>query len=108
MFSPDLLKGSTRGLVLAVLAEEPMYGYQIIKALKVKSAEIFDFGEGTIYPVLHALEKEQLLTSEWRKENNFPERKYYALTKKGHLELKRHAKEWKVLSYAISQIYATC
>lgn len=106
MFTPDLLKGSTRGLVLAILSEEPMYGYQIIKALKEKSAHIFDFGEGTIYPVLHALEQEKLLNSNWRKENNFPERKYYALTPKGKRELKRHAKEWKVLSYAISQIYA--
>jgi len=105
-FNTELIKGSTKNLLLAILAAEPMYGYQIIKALREKSDDLLQFGEGTIYPVLHQLEKDKLLSSEWRKESQFPERKYYAITPKGQRQLKTSLKEWKSFTKTVNQIYA--
>lgn len=53
----ELLKGSTTMLVLNLLVEENMYGYQMIKALSKKSQNIFELKEGTLYPILHSLEE---------------------------------------------------
>ena len=60
----DFRKGSTKVLILNVLAERPMYGYQIAKELKRRSQGYFAFKEGTLYPALHGMEKEGLLTQE--------------------------------------------
>ena len=49
----ELLKGSTELLVLSVIKDENMYGYQMIKELKTKSENVFEFQEGTLYPILH-------------------------------------------------------
>ena len=62
----DMRKGSTTVLILSLLAEEPMYGYQISKELLARSGGVFDFKEGTLYPALHKLEKRELVTAEWR------------------------------------------
>ena len=105
-FEPELIKGSTKNLILATLSQEKMYGYQIIKAIKDDSEDVLEFGEGTIYPALHAMEKKGLLKSEWKKESNFPERKYYYITAKGKRLLKEKIKDWKLFSKAVNEIYA--
>ena len=51
----ELLKGSTNLLVLSVLENENMYGYEMIKKIKAKSENVFEFQEGTLYPILHKL-----------------------------------------------------
>lgn len=58
--SKELLKGSTSTLILSLLNERPMYGYEMIKELEAKSEGIFSFKEGTIYPILHNLEAERI------------------------------------------------
>ena len=55
--SRELLKGSTNMIVLSLLESENMYGYQMIKELSKKSQNVFEFQEGTLYPILHALEE---------------------------------------------------
>ena len=49
----ELVKGSTSMLVLGVLEEKEMYGYQIIKELEQRSETVFSLKEGTLYPILH-------------------------------------------------------
>ena len=61
----ELLKGSTTMLVLELLESENMYGYQMIKKLREKSENIFELKEGTLYPILHALEEKAWITSYW-------------------------------------------
>ena len=90
----DLRKGSTTVLVLSLLREKPMYGYQIAKELKRRSQDYFDFKEGTLYPALHRLEKDGLVRGEWQVVERGPSRKYYHLTEKGTRELVRSAREW--------------
>lgn len=90
----DMRKGSTTVLILSLLRERPMYGYQIAKELKRRSQDYFDFKEGTLYPALHRLEKEGLVRSEWQVVEQGPSRKYYHLTERGTKELAKSAREW--------------
>lgn len=100
----DLRKGSARVLILAMLAEKPMYGYQIAKELKRRSKGYFAFKEGTLYPALHGLEKEGLLTSQWEVVDKGPSRKYYHLTQEGRKVLAAGTKEWATFSRSLLRI----
>ena len=77
--SKELIKGSTSLLVMSVLKGKDLYGYRIIKELEIRSENAFEFKEGTLYPILHALEKEGFLESYWD-EIDGRKRKYYHLT----------------------------
>ena len=80
--SKELLKGSTDLLVLSLIEKEPMYGYQMIKELSLKSQDIFVLQEGTLYPILHSLEEKNYISSYWD-ETGAKKRKYYTITKDG-------------------------
>lgn len=99
----EVLKGSTETLILKVLQREPLYGYQIAKSLKKLSTEIFNLGEGTLYPLLHKLEKQKLLDSYWQ-EVGGRKRKYYSLTKKGRKVLQEKTAEWQTFSQAVNHV----
>ena len=90
----QIRKGSTEILVLSLLANEAMYGYQISRELVQRSGGYFDLKEGLLYPTLHRLQKEGLLTSEWRQAGQARRRKYYALTPKGREMLQTQTAEW--------------
>ncbi len=100
----DFRKGSTRVLILNMLAERPMYGYQIAKELKRRSDGYFAFKEGTLYPALHRMEKDGLLRSEWQVVEKGPSRKYYHLTEEGKTVLADSVKEWTTFSQRLLSI----
>ena len=100
----DLRKGSARVLILTMLAEKPMYGYQIVKELKRRSKGYFVFKEGTLYPALHGMEKEGLLTSEWQVVQKGPSRKYYHITEEGRNALAASTREWTTFSKQLLSI----
>lgn len=100
----DMRKGSTTVLILSLVAERPMYGYQIAKELERRSEGYFDFKEGTLYPALHRMEKEGLLRSEWQVVAEGPSRKYYHITEKGKRALVDVAAEWTTFSRKILAI----
>jgi DNA-binding PadR family transcriptional regulator len=97
----DLRKGSTALLVLHVLADEPMYGFQLVEALRVRTGGVLDFAEGMLYPMLHKLERAGLLASEWRPSAEGPPRKYYRLTHTGLIELERRRADWTRFADAV-------
>jgi PadR family transcriptional regulator PadR len=101
--SKELLKGSTTMLVLDLLKNQNMYGYEMIKKLKEKSENVFELKEGTLYPILHGLEENGLITSYWD-ETTAKKRKYYAITEKGKKQLKEKKEEWKIFSNGINQV----
>lgn len=70
-------------LVLSLIEEEPRYGYRIIKELEARSHNYFQLKEGSLYPVLHQLEKDGLLKTKWRRQVGKPNRRYYSITKRG-------------------------
>ena len=86
--SKELAKGSTGLLVLSVISKTDMYGYQIIKTLEVMSENVFSLNEGTLYPILHSLEKEGSLESYWC-EAEGRKRKYYKITRVAELLRRR-------------------
>lgn len=94
--SKELIKGSTAMLVMSVLKKNDMYGYKIIKELELQSESVFELKEGTLYPILHALEKENLLESYWE-EFDGRKRKYYHLTRKGTKALKKSRRNGKCI-----------
>ena len=99
----ELLKGSTNMLVLSLLEEKNMYGYEMIKELTIKSEKVFEFKEGTLYPILHSLEEKNYITSYWD-ETGVKKRKYYSITKEGKKHLKEKKEEWQIFSGGINQV----
>jgi PadR family transcriptional regulator PadR len=94
----DLRTGSTAVMVLRLLAEKPMYGYQIVKELQARSEGYFDLEQGTLYPALHRLEKDGLVNSKWEVVEDGPSRKYYQITEAGRIELEQSARQWSEFS----------
>ena len=99
-----LLAGSTATLILKLLDGQDMYGYQIIEELDRRSDNTFQLKAGTLYPLLHGLEKKGLLESYEGHADSARIRKYYRLTGKGKKFLKEKTAEWKEYSSAVSKI----
>lgn len=102
--SKELVKGSTAMLVLSVIEHKPAYGYLIIKEVEELSEHVFCLNEGTLYPILHALEQERYLESFWEEGSTERKRKYYRITDKGRKELARKQEEWKTFTGAVSKV----
>ncbi len=100
----DWLKVDIESLLLYILADNPAYGYHIIKELERRSQGYFKFKEGTLYPVLHRLERGGLIQGRWRRLSSGRRRKYYHVTRKGQLELEERASQWQAFLTAMSLI----
>ena len=94
----NLLSGSTPMLVLALLKDGDKYGYEMVSELARRSDDTFNLKEGTLYPLLHGLEKDGLIRSYSKKTEQGRERKYYHLTPDGLRELSRQEQQWKTFS----------
>jgi DNA-binding PadR family transcriptional regulator len=90
----QMRKGSTPLLILSLLAEQPMYGYQIARELEQRSEGYFEMKEGLLYPALHQMERDGLLKSEWRTVTGSRRRRYYIMTDKGKKALADSVAEW--------------
>ena len=97
------MKGHLDLLILAVLADGPMHGYAVIEALRERSGEAFDLPEGTVYPVLHRLERSGLLISEWQQVSG-RRRRTYRLTDPGGAALDTERAAWTQFSTAVSRV----
>ncbi len=100
----SLLAGSTSLLILRLLSEEDMYGYQMIERLKERSDDTFALKAGTLYPLLHTLEKQELVQSYEQADDGPRLRKYYHLTKAGHAKLSEKTKEWQIFSKSVNRV----
>ncbi len=99
----DALKGHLDLLVLAVLAPRPLHGYAVIEVLRDQSGQAFDLPEGTIYPVLHRLERSGLLVSDWEQHGG-RRRRTYRLTDAGRRELRTERAAWEDFAAAVAQV----
>lgn len=90
----DMRTGSTAVMILRLLADEPMYGYQMVKELQARSDGYFEMEQGTLYPALHRLERDGLVRSEWQIIAEGPPRKYYYVTDTGRAALRENATQW--------------
>ncbi len=89
----QIRKGSTEFLILTLLAERPMYGYEIAQQLTERSNGYFETKEGLLYPTLHRMQQSGWLSSKWQ-EVDGRRRKYYSLTPPGREMLGEQAVEW--------------
>jgi PadR family transcriptional regulator PadR len=97
----ELMKGSTTIIILGLLKDKSMYGYEMIKVIEQKSKGIFDFKEGTLYPLLHGLESNGYIESYWQESNEGRKRKYYRITKAGSNQLEEKKLEWETYKTAV-------
>lgn len=91
-------------LVLKLLEEEDLYGYQIIRKLEERSNSVFSLKEGTLYPILHGFEEQDAVESYEKTAETGRIRKYYHLTKKGKKLLEEKKKEWDAYEKAIHDV----
>ena len=103
-FARELLKGNTATVVLAILAEGPLHGYQIAKEMRRRSDDALQLGQGVLYPILHRLEHRGLIQGEWEQSTGTPSRKRYLITKPGLAELRAKRSEWAAFSVAMAKV----
>jgi DNA-binding PadR family transcriptional regulator len=99
-FRRELLKGNLATLILWVLRDQPQYANQIRRTLERRSAGAFSIPEGSIYPILHRLERKGLIVSEHKEETGAVVR-VYRLTPGGEKELQYCLREWRMFSRAM-------
>lgn len=97
-------RDEVRLLVLHVLARGASHGYAIARAVALASEDALRMGEGTLYPVLRALEQDGLVTSEWETAESGPARKVYRITPAGRAELARRLRDWKSRVSALGSV----
>jgi DNA-binding PadR family transcriptional regulator len=90
-------------LVLAVVAEGPRHGYDVIEQLRLRSGDAFDLPEGTVYPVLHRLEQAGMLASDWS-DHAGRRRRIYRLTASGWGALAEQRSAWESFSSAVGSV----
>jgi len=100
----ELMKGSTDSLLLCLIGQQPMYGYQIIKVLERRSQGYFKFKEGTLYPALHRLEKAGLIVGKWQMLPGGRQRRYYYITDKGRRVMAEKMSQWQDFLIAMNLI----
>lgn len=100
----ELMKTSSDSLLLYMIGQQPMYGYQIIKELETRSQGYFKFKEGTLYPALHRLEKAGLIAGKWQLAPNRRMRRYYHMTEKGYSALALERSHWQDFLKAMNLI----
>lgn len=91
--NPPFMSGVPELLILRLLCRQEMYGYELVRAIRVVSREAFDLAEGVVYPVLHTLEKKQFLKAK-RRVIEGRNRVYYAVTVKGRQRMAELIDEW--------------
>ncbi len=103
-----LLTGAVEMLILEVISGGPSYGYQIVQEVAGRSKGYFDLKEGSLYPALHRLERQKMLSSFWEQADG-RRRKYYKLTASGRRALEVKKQEWMAFSTGVNSVMgATC
>jgi DNA-binding PadR family transcriptional regulator len=106
MVSKALVAASTKPLILSILTSGESYGYQIIQRVKEVSGGELAWSEGMLYPVLHRLEKEDLIQSKWKQSDKGRMRKYYYLTDSGREALAAEKSQWETVNGALTRLWA--
>jgi len=103
-WTAELKKGSVQLCLLALLAKEEKYGFQILHELREKSNGFFDLKEGTLYPALRRLEEREFVESRWREQPSGMPRKYYRLTDRGRRALAEALVIWDAMTEGAERV----
>ncbi len=107
MLSKELVAASTVPLVLSVLADGESYGYALIQRVRELSQGGIAWTEGMLYPVLHWMEDERLVESEWKEAETGRRRKYYRLRKEGRKALEVEKQQWMTVHTTLTKLWKT-
>ena len=99
-----MLHGNAETLVLALLAEDEQYGYQMRKELATRSHHYFQFAFGGLYPLLATLERRDLVRARWVKAGKARQRRHYEITAKGLAELRERKQRWRQFREAMDHV----
>lgn len=105
MLSKELVAASTVPLVLSILTEGENYGYAIIQRVRELSDERIEWTEGMLYPVLHWMEGQGLIKSEWKQAETGRRRKYYRLCKPGLQALETEKTQWLTVHQTLTKLW---
>ena len=105
MISKDLVAASAKPLVLSLLLYKESYGYEIIQNVRKLSNGSMEWTDGMLYPILHRLETQELIESEWKISAEGRKRKYYRINKQGKKALAEEQKIWKQVNSTLNQIW---
>jgi PadR family transcriptional regulator PadR len=101
--NPALMAGVPELVVLSLLADREMYGYEIARSIKAVTRDLLSVGEGVLYPALHAMESRRLLRSRSMRADGRI-RIYYSLTARGKTRLARLTADWRRMSQGVESI----
>ena len=107
-FRKELVGSTTCILVLSVLRESPTYGYRLAQIINERSDGLLKWREGTIYPMLHRLEKQGLIKGKWQVSDTSKPKRVYRLTSTGIQALEQQREEWDTFSAIIDKILGGC
>ena len=103
----DRLHGNLELLILHGLAHEPMHGWAIMERLRVVSRDVFQVGQGSVYPALRRLEAEGWIKAEWKVSDEGRRARYYRLTRSGRRQLARERASWDEFVAAVTRLIET-
>lgn len=104
--SKELVGASASSIILSILAKKDSYGYEIMAKVKELSNGQIIWQEGSLYPVLHKLEKSGLIKSVWKMADNGRHRRYYVINKKGTTQLQAEIKSWLMMKNMMETLWA--
>jgi PadR family transcriptional regulator PadR len=104
--NPPFMSGVPELLLLRLLDQQEMYGYELVRSIRQATGDAISIGEGVIYPALHSLERNGSLRSR-RKSVGGRTRVYYSLTAKGRRRLQKLAGDWRRIQGGIDSVLGT-
>ena len=107
MLPKPLVTASLRPIMLTLLGDQPMYGYEIIQRVHEISDGKIKWPPGKLYPLLHSLESKGLIDAFWKPSEEGPDRKYYRLTTHGQTALAREKQSWLDLNAILVRLWGT-
>jgi PadR family transcriptional regulator PadR len=100
----DLLQGTLDLLILKTLAAGPMHGWGVAQKIHVLSEDVLQVNQGSLYPALHRLEQQGLITAQWGASDNNRQAKFYELTRAGRRQLAEETRNWERMAGAVARI----
>jgi PadR family transcriptional regulator, regulatory protein PadR len=104
LFEVMSFRGDLEALVLGVLQDGGLHGYEIAKRIREMGSDALSVGEGKLYPTLHGLERDGMVVAEWVPQEGRPARKVYSLTDKGRAVLVEKRRLWQAFADGVSHI----
>jgi transcriptional regulator len=106
MLRSQLLKGTLPLMILSVLGDGELYGYEIAQRIRARSGAVLAPSEGSLYPALHRLERDGAVAGEWRASDRGPRRRYYRITPRGAAQLSASREEWESFASLVTAVAA--